>query len=214
MIVIFDLDGTLIDSVPDIHATANAVLTDEGLASFDLATIRSFVGRGVPMLVDQMLDARGIDDPARAVRMVDNLVHRYETAVTLTQPYPGVEAALDALRSRGDVLGVCTNKPLAPALAVLRHLRLDGFFAEVIGGDNGLPRKPDPAMLHKLRQDLGGGPTAYVGDSEVDAETAEAAALPFFLFTEGYRKAPAETLPHRALFSDFAALPALIAAAS
>lgn len=213
MIVIFDLDGTLIDSVPDIHATANAVLADEGLAGFDLPSIRGFVGRGVPMLVEQMLTARGISDPARAERAIANLVARYEEAVGLTLPYPGVEAALQALRARGDVLGICTNKPAAPAHAVLRHLGLDHYFAQVIGGDSGLPRKPDPAMLLRLRQDLGGGVAAYVGDSEVDAETAQAAGLPFYLFTEGYRKAPAESLPHRALFSDFADLPGLIDAA-
>lgn len=212
MIVIFDLDGTLIDSVPDIHATANAVLADEGLAGFDLATIRGFVGRGVPALVEQMLAAHGIADPARADRMVENLVARYEDAVTLTAPYPGVETALKTLLARGDVLGICTNKPAAPAHAVLRHLGLDQYFAAVIGGDSGLPRKPDPAMLLRLQQDLGGGRTVYVGDSETDAETAQAAGLPLFLFTEGYRKTPAEDLPHHALFSDFAALPGLIGA--
>ena len=211
MIVIFDLDGTLIDSVPDIHATANAVLADEGLDGFDLAAIRSFVGCGVPVLVERMLAARGITDPARAARMAANLVGRYEQAVTLTTPYPGVEAALKYLRARGDVLGICTNKPEAPAQAVLRHLGLDHYFVALIGGDSGLPRKPDPAMLRHLWQDLGGGEAAYVGDSETDAETAQAAGLPFFLFTEGYRQTPAENLPHHALFSDFADLPGLIA---
>lgn len=211
MIVIFDLDGTLIDSAPDIHATANAVLADEELEGFDLATIRGFVGRGVPVLVEQMLNARGISDPSRAERMIGNLVARYETAVTLTKPYPGVVAALEQLRSDGHALGVCTNKPVLPAQAVLRHLELEPMFDVVIGGDSGLPRKPDPAMLLKAQQELGCSAAAYVGDSEVDAETAEAAGLPFFLFTEGYRKAAPETLPHRALFSDFAALPGLIA---
>lgn len=212
MIIVFDLDGTLIDSAPDIHATANAVLSDEGLEGFDLSAIRSFVGRGVPILVQQMLDARGISDPARAKRMVANLVARYETAVGLTQPYPGVVSALEALRADGHVLGICTNKPAAPAHAVLRHLGLDRFFNAVIGGDSGLPRKPDAAMLLAVRQELGGSKTVYVGDSEVDAETAAAAKLPFLLFTEGYRKAEPETLPHDALFSEFSALPGLIAA--
>ena len=82
----------------------------------------------------------------------------------------------------------------------------------MIGGDSGLPRKPDAAMLLAVRQELGGSKTVYVGDSEVDAETAAAAKLPFLLFTEGYRKAEPETLPHDALFSEFSALPGLIAA--
>ena len=213
MIVIFDLDGTLIDSVPDIHATANAVLADEGLAGFDLPTIRSFVGRGVPVLIDQMLAARGIADPVLAGRMERNLVARYEHAVALTTIFPGVQTALRTLQARGDTLGVCTNKPAAPAHAVLRHLGLDQFFDGVIGGDSGLPRKPDPAMLLRLWQDLGGREAVYVGDSETDAETAQAAGLRFYLFTEGYRKTAAERLPHHALFSDFSVLPGLIAPA-
>ncbi len=212
MNIVFDLDGTLIDSAPDIHATANVVLADEGLAGFDLPTVRGFVGRGVPHLVDSLLKAHGIDDPVRAARMAENLVARYEDAVTLTRPYPGVEPALRALQAAGHRLGVCTNKPLAPARAVLRHLALDRCFEVVLGGDSGLPRKPDPAPLFETLRRMGGGPAAYVGDSEVDAATAQAADLPFFLFTEGYRKAAADTLPHRALFSDFADLPGLIRA--
>ncbi|SDE43314.1 phosphoglycolate phosphatase [Paracoccus isoporae] len=210
MIVIFDLDGTLIDSAPDIHATANAVLADEGLGQLDLATVRGFVGRGVPHLVDRLLGAHGIADPVRAERMTANLVARYEGAVGLTAPYPGVGAVLKHLRGRGDVLGVCTNKPLAPAMAVLRHLGLDQYFDAVAGGDSGLPRKPDPAPLLDTLARLGGGTAAYVGDSEVDAESARAAGLPFLMFTEGYRSAAAETLPHHAMFSDFAELPGLL----
>ena len=212
MNIVFDLDGTLIDSAPDIHATANAVLADEGLAGFDLATVRGFVGRGVPHLVDSLLRAHGIEDPARAARMAENLIARYEDAVTLTQPYPAAEAALQALQGAGHRLAVCTNKPLAPAMAVLRHLGLAQYFDVVLGGDSGLPRKPDPAPLFETLRRMGDGPAAYVGDSDVDAATAQAANLPFFLFTEGYRHAPAESLPHRASFSDFADLPELIRA--
>ncbi|MBA4492222.1 phosphoglycolate phosphatase [Paracoccus sp. S1E-3] len=212
MNIAFDLDGTLIDSAPDIHATVNLVLADEGLAGVDLPTVRGFVGHGVPHLVNSLLAVRGIDDPARAVRMAENLIGRYAEAVTLTQPYPGVEDALQVLQATGHRLGVCTNKPAAPALAVLRHLGLLPYFEVIVGGDSGLPRKPDPAPLLETLRRMGGGPGAYVGDSEVDAATAEAAGLPFFLFTEGYRKAAADTLPHRALFADFGALPALIRA--
>ncbi|WBU56943.1 phosphoglycolate phosphatase [Paracoccus sediminicola] len=211
MKLIFDLDGTLIDSAPDIHATANAVLADEGLAGFDLATIRGFVGRGLPHLVDRILDAHGIADPQRAARMVEKMLARYESAVTLTRPYPFVPEALQTLRQAGHDMAVCTNKPLSPARAVLAHLRLDGFFDVVIGGVSGLPRKPDPAMLHEAARLLGDGRAVFIGDSEVDAETAASAGLPFLLFTEGYRKAPVDTLPHKAAFSDFALLPGLVA---
>ncbi|MFV0408799.1 MAG: HAD-IA family hydrolase, partial [Paracoccus sp. (in: a-proteobacteria)] len=153
---------------------------------------------------------KSIEDPVLADRISADLLSRYEDAVALTRPYPGVEAVLAGLRADGHRLAVCTNKPEAPALAVLRHLKLDGFFEVILGGDSGLPRKPDPAPLHESLRGLGAGPVAYIGDSEVDAATAEAAGVPFLLFTEGYRKTAPEDLPHLARFDDFAMLPGLI----
>lgn len=208
--VIFDLDGTLIDSVPDIHAEANRVLAEQGFAPLSLARVRSFIGNGVPYLVERLLEAVGepADSPRHAA-MVASFVAGYVTAVTQTQIYPGVIAALDALQAMGCKLGICTNKPVIPAHAVLKHLQLDGYFPTVIGGDSLATRKPDPAPLYAAA--MGAADVIYVGDSEIDAATAQNAGLPFLLYTEGYRKAPAKDLPHDALFSDFAALPGLVA---
>ena len=124
-----------------------------------------------------------------------------------------VIAALEALQAQGHVLGLCTNKPLAPTHAVLDHLNLSRFFGAVVGGDSLPVRQPDPAPLQATLAALGANPhkTLYVGDSEVDAETAQRAGLPFLLFTEGYRKTPVEDLPHRAAFRDFADLAGLVA---
>jgi phosphoglycolate phosphatase len=211
--VIFDLDGTLIDSAPDIHATANRVLADEGLAAQSLAEVRSFVGRGVPHLVARLLEAAGEPpDPARQARMVAAFLGHYETAVGLTQAFPGAPEALDRLAAAGHRLAICTNKPEAPTRAVLRHLGLDHHFPVVVGGDRLAQRKPDPAPLLLARRENGGGPALFVGDSEVDAETAAAAGLPFLLYTEGYRTAPADTLPHAGRFADFGDLAGLVAA--
>ncbi|MFB2531459.1 phosphoglycolate phosphatase [Paracoccus sp. p4-l81] len=212
MIVLFDLDGTLIDSAPDIHAASNEIMAAEGFPPLDLATVRSFVGKGVPNLVTRLLAAHGIDDPARAARLVSAFGARYETAVGLTQPYPGVPAALDALRAGGHVLGICTNKPVAPARAVLRHLGLLDHFAVVIGGDSAPERKPDPAPLHLAHQACGGGPAVFVGDSEVDAECADRAGMDLLLFTGGYRKTPVAELPHAAAFDHFDELAGLVGA--
>lgn len=211
--VIFDLDGTLIDSAPDIHAAANRVLRAEGLAEQSFAQVRGFIGRGVPHLIRQLLVAsgHGQDDPRHA-RMTESFVAGYEEAVGLTLPYPGVAGALNALRASGHPLGICTNKPEAATRAVLAHLGLDGAFAVIVGGDSLPVRKPDPAPLNHAVSLLGHPRAIFVGDSEVDAETAAAAALPFLLFTEGYRKAPVEALPQAGRFSDHADLPALVAA--
>ncbi|MDP4034447.1 MAG: phosphoglycolate phosphatase [Pseudorhodobacter sp.] len=211
-VVIFDLDGTLIDSAPDIHAASNRVLAAEGFAPLSLPQVRSFIGKGVPHLVARLLEASGeAPNGPRHAAMVARFSASYESAVGLTRPYPGVAAALDALAATGLRLGLCTNKPVAPARAVLRHLGLNHHFAALIGGDSLPQRKPDPAPLLAVLAALGGGAAVYVGDSEVDAATAAAARLPFALFTEGYRKTPVADLPHAAAFADFAALPGIIA---
>ncbi|MFZ1468220.1 MAG: phosphoglycolate phosphatase [Paracoccaceae bacterium] len=210
MKVIFDLDGTLVDSAVDIQAAVNAMLAGEGQPPMDRAQVQSYVGNGLPRLVERVMAARGMDI-ARHLALTKAVLAHYANGPKLTRCYPGVVAALQALRASGHVLGLCTNKPERAALGVLRDLDLAGFFKSVVGGDRLLVNKPDPAPLHLCLHELGGGNAVFVGDSEVDAETAVAAGLPFLLYTEGYRKGPVESLPHRAAFADYAALPGLIA---
>ncbi len=210
-VVIFDLDGTLIDSAPAIYAVSNAVLADLGFAPLTMPQVRSFVGKGVPNLVRQLLIASDADPDGPLFGQLETaLVARYETDVQGNTPYPGVPEALSALAALGCRLAVCTNKPYRPAEAALRHVGLWDRFDLVIGGDSLPTRKPDPAMLHHTHEKLGGGRMIYVGDSEVDAETAVNAAAPFALYTEGYRKTPVAELPHNVAFSDFAMLPGIV----
>ncbi|KEO59371.1 phosphoglycolate phosphatase [Thioclava indica] len=209
--VIFDLDGTLIDSVPAIHAVSNAVLSDMGFAPLTLPMIRSFVGKGVPNLVRQLLITSGEDPDGPLFSHVESaLIARYETDVDGNVIYPGVIAALDQLADRGCKMAVCTNKPFAPAEAAMRHVGLWERFEVVLGGDSRPTRKPDPEMLHHCHTLLGGGAMLYVGDSEVDAETAANAKAKFALYTEGYRKTPVHEMPHDVAFSDFKMLPAIV----
>lgn len=211
--VIFDLDGTLVDSAPDIHAALNRLLSEEGEAGLSAAEVRSFIGNGVPALIECVIHARGrAGEEALHPRWQERFLHHYAAApAELTRPYPGVIDALASLSRDGHALGICTNKPEAPARAVLRAFALDRFFPVVIGGDTLPRRKPDPAPLLAATAALGGGPTVLVGDSEVDAATAVSAGVPFVLFTEGYRKSPVESLPQAARFSSFAALPPILA---
>ncbi len=208
--IVFDLDGTLIDSAPDIHAAANRMLSAEGLAPLDLETVTSFIGNGIPNLVSLVMQARGIS-PDRHSMMVEHMLDHYTARPTeLTRPYPGVPQALERLRGAGHRLGVCTNKFKAPAVQILNALDLGQFFDVVIGGDSLSVRKPDPAPLRLAFERLGDGIHAYVGDSEVDAETAQAAGVAFALFTEGYRKSPVDAMPHTLLFRDFHDLPEIM----
>lgn len=212
MRAVFDLDGTLIDSAPDIHAAASAVLAAEGLPAVTLDTARSFVGNGAKVFVERLERATaGANEPARTERMRARFAAEYEIAHALTTIYPDVEAALGTLRAQGWRLGLCTNKPIRPTRAVLAHLGWDDLFEVVIGGDSLAVQKPDPAPLRAVFEALGEGPCVYTGDSEVDAATAAALDLPFALFTEGYRKGPVAGIPHTRAFDDWRVLPALAA---
>ncbi|MGO4854849.1 phosphoglycolate phosphatase [Phaeovulum sp. W22_SRMD_FR3] len=210
--LIFDLDGTLIDSAPDLHATANAVLAAEGLPGVTLPQLRSYIGNGVRHLVDCLLkaDNRPVSGPLQA-RVLAAYMARYEAAVTLTYPYPGVRAALEGFRRAGHRMAICTNKPMAATMSVLKHLKMNEYFDVVIAGDSLELRKPDPAPLLLARARLGGDEALYIGDSEVDAATAAAARMRFLVYTEGYRKGPVDAMPHVAAFDDFAALPGIVA---
>lgn len=209
--VIFDLDGTLIDSAPDIHAAANQVMVNLGLSAFTLEEARSFVGHGAPIFIDRCLTARGhADAPELNARALKEFLDIYEDAVELTQPYAGVPECLDVLQQMDARLGVCTNKPEAPARSVLLHLDMQDYFSVVIGGDTADVRKPDPKPLLMAMKALGAEKVIFVGDSEVDSETAQRANVPFALYTEGYRKTSVAELYHTVTFERFVDLPALV----
>ncbi|MDP3195783.1 phosphoglycolate phosphatase [Tabrizicola sp.] len=210
--LVFDLDGTLIDSAPQIHAAANIVFGSKGLPPFSQETVRGFIGNGVGVLVGRLIAHQGIEATAALEgELVESFINIYEQAFDLTSLYPDVYTTLSALVDAGHRMAICTNKPQGPTLAVLRHFDLGRFFPVVIGGDTLPQRKPDPAPLLAALTGLGPGKALFVGDSEVDAETAQRAGIPFGLFAGGYRKAPAESLGARLIFDDHAALPRLVA---
>ncbi|MCF6234534.1 MAG: phosphoglycolate phosphatase [Rhodobacteraceae bacterium] len=207
--IVFDLDGTLIDSAPDLRAAANRMLEDEGLEPLDLPTIISFIGNGLPRLTHLAMQARGLD-MARQDELTEQVIGHYSSGNgALTTLYPGVMDVLNTLKEQGHSLGLCTNKPIAATHEVLGQFALTEIFSAVFGGDSLEQRKPHPAPLLATFDALGSG-GIYVGDSEVDAETAQRANVPFALFTEGYRKTPAALLPHEWSFSEFSALPAIV----
>ena len=205
--VLFDLDGTLIHSAPDLHAAANHVCRQRDIETFDLDTIISFIGHGVPVLVKRLFDARNIvlsnADHQRAI--ADYLEYYDQHSTDLTAPYEGVTTALDRLRDDGVPMAVVTNKPEAPAIAILKSLKLDHYFQTVVGGDTTAAKKPDPAPYLAACKRLAIAPsqTVYVGDSETDAATAKAANVPFMLFTQGYRNLTVEAIAPCKKFDHF-----------
>lgn len=207
--IVFDLDGTLVDSAPDIMAVANAVLDGAGAAPITLAQTRSFIGNGAPVFVRRMMSARGIGPDAEP-RLLADFLRRYDGQNDHVAPFPGALDALDALAAAGHPLGICTNKPINATHSLLRHLGLDGLFATVIGGDSLAAHKPDPAPLQAAFAPLGPA-LLYVGDSEVDHATAAAAGVPFALFSGGYRKTDVVDFGGARVFDHWADLPGLVA---
>lgn len=213
--LILDLDGTLVDSAPDIHAAGNAVLAAEGLPPVPFALARSFIGNGARLFITRLeRAAAGENCPDRTARMVGRFITRSEHGVSLTRPYPGVDAALAALSATGLRLALCTNKPEAPARALLARMGWTDRFEVVVGGDTLPMVKPDPAPLRAAVAllDLTAQQALFLGDSDVDAETAHRAGMGFVLFTGGYRRADIADLPHRLVFDDWPILPALLSA--
>ncbi len=209
--IMFDLDGTLVDSVPDIAAAANKMLQDVDKAPLSQDTIQRFVGNGLPKLVERVILHCGLPIERHAELTQQTLAHYNAAPSDQTVPYPGVPEALDQLREMGCVLGVCTNKPEAPAHHILEAMNLAHHFDTVFGGDTLRVRKPDPAHLKASFDAVNSaGPRLYVGDSEVDAETAQRAEVPFLLFTEGYRKSPVAEIPHTLSYDHAAKLSALV----
>ena len=207
MNIVFDLDGTLIDSAPDIQSMASAILGKRGKEDLTLDETRSFIGEGAAVFVHRMMAARNLEDTAEShAVLLEEFMARYELSVDKAVFYPGVLDALAMLKAAGHRLGLCTNKPERATLAVMRHMGMEPIFDAVMAGGMIDSRKPEPDMLLKTIDSLGGGPTLYVGDSEIDAETARRAVVPFALFSEGYRKKPIEEIYHDWLFDDFGAL--------
>ncbi|HEX8167648.1 MAG TPA: phosphoglycolate phosphatase [Beijerinckiaceae bacterium] len=190
--VLFDLDGTLVDSAADLRDALNAVLAEEALAPLDLDAVKDMVGDGVQKLVERGLLARG-GDLARLPERVRRFMALYGDApARLTRPYPQVPETLARLRQTGLRLAVVTNKPHAVTLAILDALELSPFFDAVVGGDTLPLRKPDPAPLRHAMAALGAAPaeTLMVGDNRHDVEAARAAGMRAAVVTYGYAHGP------------------------
>lgn len=202
--IVFDLDGTLADTAPDIAAALNHALAQLGRRILPLDMVRTMVGHGGKVLVERGLTATGGAEALELATGYAAMIAYYETHVCdHSQPYPGVVAALDALRDRGVALAVCTNKPEHLARGVIDRLGWRDRFAAIVGGDTLAATKPDPAMLHLAVEQAGGGPAAMVGDSITDVQTARAAGLPCIAVSFGYPDRPADQLGADAVIDRF-----------
>ncbi|HEX5109011.1 MAG TPA: HAD-IA family hydrolase [Vicinamibacterales bacterium] len=193
--IVFDLDGTLIDSRQDLADAANALIVERGGRPLPSDAVGRMVGEGAAMLVRRALDAAGLPLDTRSVPRFLELYD--ERLLDTTYVYPGLLPVVEEL-SRRSPMAIVTNKPLAPTRKLVEALGLQPFFRSVIGGDGPFPRKPDPSSLRHLMQEYGAtaGQTVMVGDSRIDFETARAAGTAICLvrFGFGYETFPAGLL--------------------
>ncbi len=209
--VAFDLDGTLVDTAPDLIGCLNAILLEEGLEAIDLASARHLVGHSARVMLEHGFAQAGRPlDEARSSALVEVFIPRYlERIAEESRPFPGCIEALDALRAAGAKLCVCTNKLTSLSLALLEAVGLDGRFVAVVGPDATSARKPDPRHLLDAIGAAGGtaARAVYVGDSSIDVRAARAAGVPIIGVSFGYADAPVAELGFDAVIDGFEELP-------
>ena len=212
--IVWDLDGTLVDSAPDLATALNTVLDMRGFFTLPVTQVRTMIGNGVPKLVERGFNAVGMrPDPAQLDELVTIFVREYRTCATdNTRPYPGVVEALQEIHSMNMPMGVCTNKPESFTWQILEGLGLSSFFSSVIGGDSTRTKKPDPEPVLACLRGLVSEPASslMIGDSEHDVHAAHAAGVTVGVVPWGYRTAPVEELGADFVVHDLSGLPGLI----
>lgn len=215
--ILFDLDGTLIDSAPDLRLAINKVLTDYDRPPLDPPTIVSMIGDGARKLVERaFVETGGLPEGTDRESLArEFLAHYHGHETDASKPFEGATETLESLSAEGFKLAVCTNKPQSPAEAMLRNFRMRDYFGAVIGGDR-LPgvRKPDARHLLAGIEALGETPrtAVMVGDGDNDLLAARNAGIPVVIVSFGYSKRPPREMGADAVIDHFRDLKATLAA--
>lgn len=209
--IIFDLDGTLVETAPDLHGALVHVLTEAGFAPPTLEDVRLMVGDGARALLEKAYAnvGRRLQGPEMEDAFNRFLAYYHPNVARLSRTFPGVEKALDRLAAAGAALAVCTNKPQALSEALLDALGLSSRLPVVVGGDALPVRKPDPAHLAATIERMGrtGAPAVMVGDSRNDVAVAKALGIPAIVVSFGYTTIPPKDLGADVLIDHFDELP-------
>ena len=196
--ILFDLDGTLIDSVPDIAAAVNQLLATEGVLPLAVDAIRLMIGNGVRKLVEKAFDARDIALEGDALRaMTDRMMGIYGGHLTgATQLMPGARELVTACAGAGVMIGIVTNKPEGFTRTIVDHFGLTSSVRVIVGGDSGTARKPAPDMLLHALEQMKVAPhrSVMVGDSPADIDAARAVPMASIAVRGGYTSMPVEQL--------------------
>ena len=216
--IVFDLDGTLIDTAPDLVDTLNVVFAREGWPPVPYETARNTIGGGARMMIARGIAAEGIAvAPAKLEQLfADFIAHYTEHVADRSRPFPGLTDALDVLASGGCRFAVCTNKLERLSVLLLKQLKLADRFAAICGQDTFGIQKPDPEVLRRTVTAAGGSLThaIMIGDSVTDIRTARAAGIPVIAVDFGYSDRPVSEFGPDRIISHFAQLRSAIAAIS
>jgi phosphoglycolate phosphatase len=213
-IVVFDLDGTLIDTAPDLVDTLNVILAREGIPPVAYDAARMLIGGGVRPMLERALAEQGRSVPAPEMDdLFGTFLEHYAAHIAdRSRPFPGVESAMDVLAQRGYTLAICTNKLEWLSRRLLDALQLTPRFAAICGQDTFGVKKPDPEVLRKTVAAAGGdiARAVMVGDSATDIRLAQAAQIPVVAVDFGYTDMPVSAFRPDRVISSYAMLPAAV----
>ena len=213
--IVFDLDGTLIDTAPDLVDTLNVVFAREGLPPVPYETARNLIGGGARMMIARGIEAEGRTvAPAELERLFQDFLAHYSAHIAdRSRPFPGLTDALDALAANGSRFAVCTNKLEYLSVRLLKQLGLAHRFAAICGQDTFGVQKPDPEVLRRTIAAVGGTlrNAIMIGNSLTDIRTARAAGIPVIAVDFGYTERPVSELGPDRIISRFAELPSAVA---
>jgi phosphoglycolate phosphatase len=205
--IVFDLDGTLVDTAPDLIETLNVVFAREGMPPVDYATARNLIGGGAKAMLVRGIEAEGrAVDPAKLQKMFEDFIAYYADHVAdRSRPFPGLHQALDTLAARGCLFAVCTNKLEGLSRLLLDKLELTSRFEAIVGQDTFAIQKPDPEILRRTVAAAGGtiGRAVMIGDSATDIHTARNAGIPVIAVDFGYSETPLADFGPDRLISHF-----------
>lgn len=213
-VILFDLDGTLIDSVPDVAGAVNRMLQQHGRETLSVDKICSMVGLGVEYLIDCAMQATGEYDSNHRQQYIDDYMQQYrDHPVIDTKIYPGVNEVLSAFQQDGFNMGVCTNKPHQMSVTVLDKLNISQYFSAVVGAGSIPFKKPDARHIEMTLQKMGVNHkhAVMVGDSETDIKAAKNFGIPSVLVNYGYLNDPNSVKDADIVINHFRDLPNAIA---
>lgn len=212
--IVWDLDGTLVESAPDLATALNTVLSDHGQSTHDVDSVRLMIGGGVPKLIERGFRASSAplnDDELQAI--VPQFMEIYSACATdNTYLVEHARTVLDQLQKEGLKQGLCTNKPISVTRKIVAALDIERYFTSIIGGDSTAARKPDPLPLQTCLEEMGAtvDGNVMVGDSGADVGAAKAAGVQVIVVPDGYTGVPAAELGADYVLDDLQGVPAAL----